>query len=410
MPVLYNISTLATCRPEGGQGAIHEISDAALVWQNDTIQWLGAAGDLPGAFAKEERHDAQGAYVIPGLIDCHTHLAFGGWRADEFALRCEGASYLDIARQGGGILSTVRHTRAAPEDTLFERCMGFLEAMIQLGVTTVECKSGYGLSVADELKTLRVYKHLQEEQPVRIVSTFLGAHMIPPEYKANRADYLHLLTHTLLPQIAQEHLASFCDIFVEKTAFTPDEARHLMHQAKTYGLRPKLHVDQLHDGGGAQLAAELSAISADHLEYAAPKGITAMAEANVVAVSLPLATLYLRQQPMPARAFIDAGVPVAVATDFNPGSAPSFHLPLAMTLACTMQRMTPAEVLKGTTYYAACAIDRQATIGSLEPGKRADFVLLDVPTLNHWLYHFQANATRATYLRGQRIWGPNTAT
>lgn len=409
MPILHNISTLATCRAEGGQSAIHEIQDAALVWQDDTIRWVGAASDVPDVFSDEERHDAQGAYVIPGLIDCHTHLAFGGWRADEFALRIQGISYLDIARQGGGILNTVRQTRAASEETLYERCVGFLQRMVQLGVTTVECKSGYGLSITDELKTSRVYKRLQQEQPVRIVSTFLGAHMVPPEYKNNRAGYLHLLTHELLPRIAEDRLADFCDIFVEDTAFTPAEARELMHHAALYGLRAKFHVDQLHDGGGAQLAAELKAISADHLEYASAMGISAMAEAGVVAVSLPLATLYLRQQPMPARTFIEAGVPVAVATDFNPGSAPSYHLPLALMLACTMQRMTPAEALKGATYYAACALDCQHKIGSLEPGKRADFVLLDVPSINHWLYHFQANAARATYLRGQRIETTNAA-
>lgn len=403
MPILHNIRALATCRSEGGQSAIHEIQDAALVWEDDTILWVGSEAELPSPFAGHERHDADGAYVIPGLVDCHTHLAFGGWRADEFAMRCQGVSYLDLAKQGGGIMHTVRHTRASTEEALLERCHGFLKEMVRLGVTTVECKSGYGLTVEDELKTLRVYQRLQKTQLVRLVPTFLGAHMVPPAYRDNRAGYIRLLTEDLLPRIAEEDMATFCDIFVEETAFSPDEARHVLAAARTHGLRPKLHVDQLHDGGGAALAAEVNAISADHLEYAHVEGIAAMAEAGVVAVSLPLATLYLQQRPMPARAFIEAGVPVAVATDFNPGSAPCYHLPLAMMLACTMQRMTPAEALKGATRYAATAIEMQDEVGSLEVGKRADFVLLDVRSVNQWLYHFRPNAVRATYLRGTRM-------
>lgn len=403
MPLLTNIATLVTCRPEGGQAALHEIEDAALAWEEGVVQWAGPAAEVPELFAAGEQHDAGGALVVPGLVDCHTHLAFGGWRGDEFALRCEGASYLDIARAGGGIASTVRQTRAWTEDQLFERACGFLREMARLGVTTVEAKSGYGLSLEDELKTLRVYQRLGAAQPLRIVPTLLGAHIVPPEYQDDRPAYLRLLCDDLIPQTAAANLARFCDVFVEETAFSHEEARQVLETGKRYGLRPKLHVDQLGDSGGAKLAAEVGAISADHLEYTGPEGMAAMAAAGVVAVALPLATLYLRQRPMDARAFIEAGVPVAVATDFNPGSAPSYHLPLALTLACTLCRLTPAEALKGATYYAAQALGLEDQIGSLAPGKQADFALLDAPSVNHWLYHFRPNATRATYVRGERI-------
>lgn len=400
MRLLVNTGVLVTCRAGGGQGALHEIPGGVLAWEGDTIRWVGPAAALPRAYAGVERVDAGGALVVPGLVDCHTHFAFGGWRADEFAMRCEGAGYLDIARRGGGIAQTMRATRALDEEALLARARGFLREMGRLGVTTVEGKSGYGLNVEDELKLLRVYDRLRAEQPPGIVPTLLAAHVVPPEYREARTDYLRLVTDDLIPRVAAEGLAAFCDVFVEETAFSVDEARQVLAAARRHGLRPKLHADQLSDGGGARLAAEVGAVSADHLEHASDAGIRAMAEAGVVAVNLPLATLYLDEQPFQARRFIDAGVPVAVATDFNPGSAPSYHLPLALTLACTRSRMTPAEALKGATLYAAKALGLDERIGSLEPGKRADFVLIDAPSVNHWLYHFRANAALATYAGG----------
>lgn len=404
MPILTDIATLATCRADGPQHEIHAVADAALVWEGDTIRWAGPASELPDAFDAMERESAGGRLVVPGLVDCHTHLAFGGWRADEFEQRIRGDAYLDIARKGGGIASTMRHTRAASEDSLAERAAGFLDQMRRLGVTTVEAKSGYGLTVEDELKTLRVYRRLAATQPTRIVPTLLGAHIVPPEYKDDRAGYVRLLTDTLIPQAAADGLARFCDVFVEDTAFSPDEARAIFAAVTRHGLTPKLHADQLTDTGGAALAAEVGAASADHLERISDDGIRAMAEAEVVAVSLPLATLYLNVRPLPARALIEAGVPVAVATDFNPGSAPSYHLPLAMTLACTMQRMTPAEVLKGATAIASKAIGMEREVGSLEPGKRADFAVIDAPDVNHWLYHVRPNACVHTVIGGETVW------
>lgn len=403
MKVLQNIAQLVTCRAEGGQGEVHPVADGAVVWEGDTIRWAGARRDLPREFLEADVVDAAGALVIPGLIDCHTHLAFAGWRAEEFERRIQGESYLEIARGGGGIAETVRLTREASEAALAKRAGGFLHAMLSLGVTTVECKSGYGLDRETELKLLRVYRRLGTRQPVRLVSTFLGAHTVPAELRDQRERYLALLVDELIPEIGRAGLAAFCDVFVEASAFSVEEARRIFSAGAAAGLRPKLHADQLTAGGGAELAAEVGAASADHLEHASDAGIAAMAEAGVVAVSLPLASLYLGQPPMPARKFIEAGVAVAVATDFNPGSAPSYHLPLALTLACTMQKMTPAEALKGATIHAGRAVGLAARIGSIEAGKAADLALIDAPDVNHWLYHFRPNACLATIVGGRVI-------
>jgi imidazolonepropionase len=402
--LLHNISQLAACRADGGQGDIHAISDAALVWQGETIRWVGPRAELPSEFRAAEPIDAGGGLVIPGLVDCHTHLAFGGWRAEEFEQRIRGQSYLEIAQSGGGIARTVRLTREASEDVLLERAAGFLREMLALGVTTVECKSGYGLDRENELKLLRVYRTLARRQPVRLVATFLGAHTVPPEFRDDRAGYLALLIDELIPQVADERLAAFCDVFVERSAFTVDEARRLLRAAQAAGLGAKLHADQLSPGGGAELAAELGAVSADHLEYASEEGIAAMARAGVVAVTLPLASLYVGQPPAPARRWIEAGVALAVATDFNPGSAPSYHLPFALTLACTLQRMTPAEALKGATIVAARAVGLEPRVGSLEVGKTADFALIDAPDVTQWLYHLRPNACRLAVVAGRAAW------
>ena len=403
MPILTNIGCLATCQDNGSQADIHTVSNAALAWEGGTIAWVGLEAELPQQYADEKRIDAGGRLVVPGLVDAHTHLAFGGWRADEFALRAVGASYLEIAKAGGGIASTVRHTRAASQNELYDKALPILKDMMRLGITTVECKTGYGLTLEDELKVLRVYRQLNQDQPVRLVPTLLAAHIVPEEYKTRRKEYIRLVNDEIIPAVAAEQLAVFCDVFVEETAFDADEAYLLMEIAKAYGLRPKLHVDQLSDSGGAALAASLDAISADHLEYASEAGIRAMAQKGVVAVSLPFATFNLRQPAMPARSFMDAGVPVAVATDFNPGSAPSYHLPAAMYMACILQQMAPAEVLKGATCYGAKAIGLETEIGQLRPGYRADFAVVDALDANHWMGHFRPNAAVCTVIDGSVV-------
>ncbi|MGY6588992.1 MAG: imidazolonepropionase [Wenzhouxiangella sp.] len=404
MPVLANIAQLYTVPPDGGADCVDPIANAALAWRDGRIAWTGHEAELPDEFRDEARHDAGGRIVIPGLIDCHTHLCFGGWRGDEFAARLAGASYQDILAAGGGINSTVAATRAASTEELAIKAATVLSDMARLGVTTVEAKSGYGLDTAAELKQLEVYRQLNQTQPLDIIPTFLGAHLVPVEYRERRADYVNLLCEEMIPAVAEQQLARFCDVFIEESAFTLDEGRRILECAKRHGLGLKIHADQLSLGGGAGLAAELGAVSAEHLEYASQADIAAMAQAGTVAVSLPLASMYLKEPFLPARLWIEAGARVAVATDFNPGSAPSYHLHLAMTLACVHQQMTPAEVLRGVTSHAARAINLHHDRGSLLTGYLADFAVIDAPDINHWLYHFAPNACCLTVKSGQIIW------
>jgi len=403
MPVLLNIGLLATCRDEGAQDAIHAIPQAALAWRGTEIAWVGPEAALPDDYRVDERLNAEGRLVVPGLIDCHTHLAFAGSRVDEIEARMRGRTYHEIAAAGGGIARTVAATRAASRSALVEACSKRLAEMARLGVTTVEAKTGYGLDVDSEMRLLEVYQTLQRTQPVRLVPTLLAAHVVPEEHRRHRERYLDIVCRELIPAAAAGALARFCDVFVEDSAFMPDEARTILGCAREHGLGAKLHVDQFGDGGGAALAAELHAASADHLECVSSEGIARLAASGTIAVTLPIAALYTYRPAAPARDLIAAGVPVAVATDFNPGTAPSFHLPLAMLLAATMQRMTPAEVLKGVTICAARAIGEGSRVGSLEPGKRADFAIIDAPDVNHWVYHFTPNACVATYAAGTQV-------
>lgn len=401
MPVLNNISQLAICPLESPQSDAGLLNNAALVWQGEEITWVGASSELPAQFRSEPVTDCGGRLVIPGLVDCHTHLCFGGWRGDEFDRRLRGASYQDIAQSGGGIMSTVSATRSASSVSLVQKTREHLDGMLRLGITTVECKSGYGLDVETELKQLEVYRQLSEQHCITLVPTFLGAHVVPREFQDERETYIQLLCESLIPMIASRKLAHFCDIFVEDGAFKAAEARQILNTAKQHGLGVRIHADQLSNGGGALLAAELQAVSAEHLEYVSAEGIHALAQAGVVAVSLPLASLYLREKYLPARQMIDSGVRVAVATDFNPGSAPSYHLPLAMTLACLNQGMYPTEALMGATVIAARAVNMHHIAGSLRPGYKADIAVIDAPNLNHWLYHFKDNSCVGVVKNGQ---------
>jgi len=404
VPVLHEIRSLVTGRHPEGPGRLECIPDAAVAWEGETLRWVGPAGDLPTEWRDAPRWSAGGGVVIPGLVDCHTHLAFGGWRADEFEARILGKSYLEIAAAGGGILSTVAKTRAATTAALLARCRHHLAAMARLGVTTIEAKSGYGLSLEHELRLLELYQAIAADTRQHIVPTLLAAHLVPPEFREDREGYVRLVIDRIIPEAARRGLARFCDVFVEERAFGLPEARRILEAGRSAGLQPKLHADQLSAGGGAELAADVGACSADHLECISETGIHRMRAAGVVAVSLPFASLYLGVVPLPARRLLDAGVPVAVATDFNPGSAPSYHLPMAMTLACTLQRMTPAEVLHGATTVAARAVGLEDRIGTLEAGKSADFAVLDAESVEHWLYHLRDNACTLTVARGEAIW------
>ena len=400
--LLKNIGTLAT--PIGVRAckgaAQHEISlrsGMAIGIKDGDIIYIGP---YDTTIAGIKTIDCGGRLVTPGLVDAHTHLVFGGWRQKELALKLEGASYLDILKSGGGILDTVEQTRAASEAELTEKGRAFLSEMLQLGVTTCEAKSGYGLRTQDELKQLRVIRNLDKSQPVDIVPTFMGAHAIPKKYTDNRAGYVDLLITEMLPTVAKEKLAEFCDIFCETAVFTPEESLRILREAARNGMTPKIHADEIDSIGGAETAAQVNAISAEHLISTSDEGIRALAEQNVIAVLLPATSFYLDKPYARARDMIEAGVAVAIATDFNPGSSPSLNMQLAMNLACLKYRMTPAEVLTGATLNGAAAINRAKTCGSIELGKKADIVIWDAPDLDYLFYRFGSNLVHTVIKNG----------
>jgi imidazolonepropionase len=356
------------------------IEHAALAWKDDLITYAGAQRDLPGSPEQlaAQVESAGNAWITPGLIDCHTHLVFGGDRADEFDRRLNGASYEDIARAGGGIASSVRATRAADEDTLLAQSLPRARALRADGVTTLEIKSGYGLDLDNELKMLRVARRIGDELGISVRTTLLAAHALPPEFKDRGDAYIDEICANILPAAARAGLADAVDAFCERIAFTPEQTRRVFAKARELGLPVKLHADQLSDLGGAALAAEFGAHSAEHLEHASDAGVQAMAAAGTVAVLLPGAFYALRETKLPPiDAFRAAGVPIAIATDLNPGTSPLLSLRLAMNMACILYRMTPEEALRGATVNAARALgltDR----GTLGVGQRADFVVWNI--------------------------------
>jgi len=385
------------------------IPDAALAAADGKIVFVGPRSEFsqavtltPGAV----EIDACGGTVLPGFVDAHTHLPFAGWRESEFDERLHGATYSEIAARGGGILSTVERTRATSRSDLAGTVRSRLDDLLALGTTTVEAKSGYGLSLEDELKQLRALGDAAEGHPVEVVRTFLGAHTVPAEYRGRRGDYVDLLIDEMLPAVAAEGLAEYADAFVDAHAFDLGDARRVLTAARERGLGVRLHADQLADDGAAKLAAELCAASADHLEYASASGIDALARVGTCGVLLPAATFFLMMdRPPPGRRLIEAGVPVVVATDFNPGSCPTESMVAALWFACLSARLTVDEAITAATLNAAHALGRADRTGSLEPGKRADLVVHAVPNRYHLVYRFGVSRIDKVIAAGKLVVG-----
>lgn len=397
MPALiHNIGTLQTplgSFPHAGaaQGENRKYHNAAVLCEGGVIKAVYENGALPEVSADTQTIDAQGRLVTPGLIDAHTHLVFGGWRQNEIPLKLKGAGYLDILRAGGGILSTVRATRKASEEELFEKSRAFLDEMLAQGVTTAELKSGYGLDKETELKQLRVIKRLNEVHPMDTVATYLGAHAIPEEYALRSGEYIDFIISDMLPEIKRQSLAEFCDVFLETGVFGVEESRRLLTAAREMGFGLKIHADEIDELGGSQLAGELGAVSAEHLIATGERGMEALARGGVIAALLPCTSLYLNKSFARARDMIAHGIPVAVATDFNPGSCPSLNMGLCMTMSYLKYRMTPEEILSAVTINAACAVNRGGSTGTIEPGKQADMVIWNAEDMAMLCYRMGSN-------------------
>ncbi|WP_339855030.1 imidazolonepropionase [uncultured Nisaea sp.] len=375
MQILRN-ATLATMLPDTSSYGL--VKNGAVALQDGKIAWAGPEADLPASYADWPREDGGGRLITPALVDCHTHIVFGGNRAREFELRLEGASYEEVARAGGGIVSTMTATRAASEDDLVANALPRVDALLAEGIATLEIKSGYGLDIETELRMLRAARRIGKERPVRVRTSFLGAHAVPAEYKDRADAYIDKICLPALTKAAEEGLVDAVDGFCEGIAFSPAQIERVFKRAQELGLPVKLHAEQLSDLGGTALAARYGALSADHLEYLGADGIAAMAESGSVAVLLPGAFYTLRETQLPpVQALRDAGVPIAIATDCNPGSSPLTSLLLTMNMACTLFRMTPEEALAGATRIAAQALGL-ADAGTIEAGKRADLAVWDV--------------------------------
>ena len=416
--LLTNCSQLVTLRgpaPRRGKALANAgiIRNGAVLIENGKIAAVGPRAEieaLPEALAAE-RLDAGGGIALPGFVDSHTHLVFAASRAEEYEMRIAGASYEEIARHGGGILSSVKRLRAATEESLQQRALAALQQFAAHGTTTVEAKSGYGLDAASELKTLRIHRELKRAQPLDIVSTFLGAHVVPPEYRRrgkNADDYVELVAQELIPEVAREGLAEYCDVFCDRGAFTVKQARRILTAGRACGLQPRLHAEQLARTGATQLGVELHAASCDHLEKINRADIRALAKSDTVATLLPGCCFHLGlARYAPARELIEAGAIVGLATDYNPGTSPTLSMPMILSLACTQMRMTPAEALGAATINAAYSLGRQKQTGSIEVGKLADLAVFDLDDYREIPYYFGVHHCWLTLKRGKAIYCAN---
>ncbi len=388
------ITVAANCAEVKTGAAMRDIgviNNAAVVITDDRFSWIGTMDNLPSHEPDADVIDCTNRVVMPGFVDAHTHLVFGGSRENEVALRSAGATYQQIAESGGGIISTVRSTREASKKDLKKRARAHLNGALRSGTTTIEIKSGYGLDADNEMKMLETISELNEEEVMTIVPTFLGAHAVPPEYAGRRGEYVEYIIKTMLPYVGKKKLAEYCDVFIEQGYFDVRDAKAIFAEAARHGLRPKVHADEITSCGGAELAGDVRAISADHLERVSDTGIRAMAGAGVIAVLLPGVSFFLNHGYAPARKLIEAGVPAAIASDFNPGSCMSYNMPLMMTIACTHMKMSPEEAITASTLNAAAAVGRSKEIGSIETGKKADCIVLDVPDYRYLPYFFGVN-------------------
>ena len=381
-------------------GGVKLRRNAAVMINGDTIQAVYDNGSAPEC---DNVIDAGGRLVTAGLIDAHTHLIFGGWRQHEVPLKLRGASYLEILQAGGGILNTLVATRNASEDELYERAEKALAEMLDHGITTVEAKSGYGLDVENELKQLRVIRRLSAEGGFSVVPTFMAAHAVPPEFKGDPDGYIEFICTKILPKVADDELCEFVDVFCETGVFDVEQSRRMLTYGQAYGFKTKIHADEIDAIGGSVLAGEMGAVSAEHLIAIDKAGIESMARGGTIACLLPGTSLYLGKEFAPARDMIAAGVPVAVCTDFNPGSCPSNDLQLCMNLAYLKYRMTPEEVLAAVTINAACAVGRGETLGTVEPGKQADLVIWDAEDLDYLVYRMGTNKAEKVIRKGNIV-------
>ncbi|MGL4911342.1 MAG: imidazolonepropionase [Romboutsia sp.] len=405
--VIKNIGSLVTCkdlgRPKVGKemNELEIIEDAYIAIKDGEIIEIGKNDDyklIINSYTKIE--DAKGLLATPGLIDSHTHLVHGGSRENEFSKKLSGVPYIEILNQGGGILSTVNSTKESSEEKLYDKAKKSLDRMLEFGVTTAEAKSGYGLELETELKQLKVANKLGKDHPVDLVHTFLGAHAIPMEYKENHQPFIDIIVDEMMPKVKNLGLAEFCDVFCEDGVFSIEETEYILSKAKEMGYKLKIHADEIVSLGGAELAGKLQCISADHLMAASKDGLKIMAQNNVIANILPGTSFNLNKAYADARGMIDLNVAVSLSSDYNPGSCPSENLQFVMQLGCLGLKMTPNEVLNAVTINAAYCIDREKSVGSIEVGKKADFVLFDVPNVEYLMYHFGINHVHKVYKDG----------